>query len=79
MKFSQCEEAKRFLLASGDRILVEAAQNDRIWGIGMNANNPYKCDPAKWRGANLLGEALMTVRYRLREHLSVNDEEQSGF
>ena len=75
LKFSQCDKAKRFLLASCARILVEAAQNDRIWGIGMNANNPYRCDLSKWRGTNLLGEALMTVPDRLREQQSADEKE----
>lgn len=68
LKFLQCEEAGRFLLATGERILVEAAPRDRIWGIGMSASNENRLDPSKWRGSNQLGEALMTVRDRLREH-----------
>ncbi|KAI0556994.1 YbiA-like protein [Gracilaria domingensis] len=67
LKFSQCKKAGRFLLETGDRILVEAAKRDQIWGIGMSATNVYKCDPTKWRGLNLLGETLMMVRDRLRE------------
>ncbi|PXF48870.1 hypothetical protein BWQ96_01426 [Gracilariopsis chorda] len=67
LKFSQCEEAGRFLLATGDRILVEASPRDRIWGIGMGMSNRNRFDPSKWGGLNLLGEALMIVRDRLRE------------
>jgi hypothetical protein len=33
-----------------------------IWGIGMGASNPDARVPAKWRGENLLGFALMAAR-----------------
>lgn len=67
LKFSQCEEARRFLLATGERVLVEASPRDGIWGIGMSRSDRDRCDPRKWRGLNLLGESLMNARDRLRE------------
>lgn len=67
LKFSQSGDCKQVLLSTGDKILVEAAPRDRIWGIGMGRSNPGRLDPISWRGQNLQGEALMTVRQRLRE------------
>jgi hypothetical protein len=64
-KFSQHEGLKTFLLNTGNRVLVEASPRDRIWGIGMGASNPDIENPAKWRGLNLLGFALMAARYRI--------------
>lgn len=64
-KFSQHEALKAFLLETGNRILVEAAPRDRIWGIGMGANNENARHPAKWRGLNLLGFALMEARAQI--------------
>jgi ribA/ribD-fused uncharacterized protein len=64
-KFSQNEKLKTFLLNSGNRVLVEASPRDRIWGIGMGTSNPDVENPAKWRGLNLLGFALMEARYRI--------------
>lgn len=64
-KFGQNEALGRYLLATGDAVLVEASPRDRIWGIGMGASNPNAQDPEKWRGSNLLGFALMEVRARL--------------
>lgn len=61
-KFLQNDDLKQFLLSTGDKVLVEASPTDRIWGIGLGKNNPVALDPAKWRGRNLLGFALMTVR-----------------
>ncbi|MEV0430263.1 NADAR family protein [Micromonospora sp. NPDC050495] len=65
-KFGQHEELRRYLLGTGDRVLVEASPLDRIWGIGLAACDPRTADPASWRGDNLLGFALMAARATLR-------------
>ena len=65
-KFQQNTEMRKFLLSSGDAILVEAAPRDQIWGIGLGEHNERAKDPAQWRGRNLLGFALTEVRTRLR-------------
>ncbi len=64
-KFSQNAKLREFLLSTGDKILVEASPRDRIWGIGMGKSNPDALDPAKWRGRNLLGFAIMSVRKKI--------------
>lgn len=61
-KFSQHPELRTFLLNTGDRILVEASPVDPIWGIGLAADDPRATNPAKWKGLNLLGFALMETR-----------------
>lgn len=61
-KFGQNPELGDFLLTTGDRVLVEASPMDRIWGIGLAADDPRAQDPAAWRGLNLLGFALMEAR-----------------
>lgn len=65
-KFSQDPALREALLETGDRTLAEASPLDTIWGIGLQADDPRALDPAQWRGQNLLGEALMEVRHRLR-------------
>lgn len=64
-KFQQNPELARFLADSNTRVLVEASPVDRIWGIGLAADHPDAAHPAKWRGLNLLGFALMEVRSHL--------------
>jgi hypothetical protein len=66
-KFGQDAELKGYLLSTGNKVLVEAAPRDTIWGIGLGAENPLARDPRQWRGLNLLGFALMEVRERLRQ------------
>ncbi|PHM29390.1 N-glycosidase [Xenorhabdus budapestensis] len=58
---------ERFLLQTGDKVLVEASPVDRIWGIGMAEDNSNICNPLTWDGLNLLGFALMTVREKLKK------------
>jgi len=64
-KFSQNEELKKALIATGDKVIVEASPFDTIWGIGMLENSPDIVDDSKWQGQNLLGKALMQVRAEL--------------
>lgn len=67
-KFGQHPELRAYLLGTGTRILVEASPTDRIWGIGLAADDPLASDPTRWQGLNLLGFALMDTRDRLRQH-----------
>lgn len=64
-KFSQNYHLREFLLGTGDALLVEASPYDRIWGIGLKADDERSKNPAKWQGQNLLGFALMDVREEL--------------
>jgi ribA/ribD-fused uncharacterized protein len=69
-KFDQHPELGAYLLGTGERVLVEASPVDRIWGIGLAADNPRASDPAQWRGLNLLGFGLMDVREILQQRRS---------
>ncbi|EPX65260.1 hypothetical protein D187_000685 [Cystobacter fuscus DSM 2262] len=64
-KFTQNAGLRSALLATRGTLLVEASPLDRIWGVGLSAEDPRIQDPAKWRGLNLLGKVLT----RLREDL----------
>jgi len=54
-KFSQHEEIRRILVATGDAVIVEHSQKDRYWG-----------DAGDGSGENMLGKILMEVREELR-------------
>ncbi len=64
-KFGQNQELRTFLLATGNLVLVEASPYDRIWGIGLMADDERVKNPGTWQGQNLLGFALMDVREQL--------------
>lgn len=66
-KFSQDPALLEALLATGDKVLVEASPTDRVWGVGRRPTDPAACQPERWRGQNLLGKALERVRHALRE------------
>ncbi|WP_443041475.1 NADAR family protein [Streptomyces sp. B21-083] len=65
-KFAAHSDLREFLLGTGERVLVEASPVDRVWGIGLAADDEAAMDPGRWRGPNLLGFALMAARKRLR-------------
>ncbi len=64
-KFRQNSRLSEFLLSTGSRVLVEASPVDRIWGIGLAADDTKATSPQHWRGLNLLGFALMKVREKM--------------
>ena len=64
LKFGQNKQLRAVLLSTGDATLVEAAANDRIWGIGISVKQALA--GGRWNGQNLLGKALMEVRAELR-------------
>ncbi|WP_350241957.1 NADAR family protein [Deinococcus sonorensis] len=65
LKFSQHKKCRAALLATGERLLVEASPSDRVWGIGI-AEQDALAYRHQW-DQNLLGQALMQVRATLRQ------------
>lgn len=64
-KFTQNPPLLEQLLATRGTTLVEASPYDRIWGIGLSAKDPRAQDPNQWKGQNLLGKILTTLRDEL--------------
>ena len=61
-KFAQKPGMQSHLLDTDDRLLAEASPYDLVWGIGYRADHVSARQPALWRGLNMLGKALQTVR-----------------
>lgn len=66
LKFTQHEDLRKRLLATEDRIMAEASPYDLIWGIGFRVNDDLALDQKNWKGKNLLGKILMSVRDSLK-------------
>lgn len=66
-KFMQHPDLWKQLDMTEDNIIAEASPLDRIWGIGIGANNKDLQYISKWRGLNLLGKAIMKARQTIRE------------
>ncbi|XWV24509.1 hypothetical protein QJ856_gp0067 [Tupanvirus deep ocean] len=62
LKFGQNPALMKRLLETGNKTIVEAAHYDKVWGIGLKAEDAIKIPEAQWPGQNLLGKALMVVR-----------------
>ena len=57
-KFSQNPSLKKFLLDTGDSIIIEAS-TDKMWGVGMTLRDKQLCEEDNWTGKNLMGKFLM--------------------
>ncbi|AKI80353.1 hypothetical protein [Niemeyer virus] len=62
LKFSQNPDLMKRLLETGNKTIVEASPSDKIWGIGLTAQQAVNIPENKWPGKNLLGKVLMKVR-----------------
>lgn len=69
-KFSQNDDLRKALIDTVGLRIVEASLSDKIWGIGLAADDPKAVIPRLWRGTNWLGQALE----RVRTELSKNEE-----
>jgi ribA/ribD-fused uncharacterized protein len=65
-KFSQNQDLKNKLLATGGKMFVECSPYDCIWGNGMNISDTLKTSIENYKGTNRLGLAIMKVRNTLR-------------
>ena len=72
-KFTQNETLLRELLATDGTTVVEASPVDRIWGIGLSAENPKAASRETWRGKNWLGEILTQLREDLKVQNNGNE------
>lgn len=68
-KFAQNKLLLDFLIATKNKVLVEASPVDTIWGIGLTQDAKNIEDVFTWRGENLLGFALMEARDYLNNNV----------
>jgi len=71
-RFRSSASMKKKLMATGDKILVEASPFDKIWGVGFGKADAFE-NRGQW-GLNLLGQALMDVRDMFRDEGSETSE-----
>lgn len=70
-KFTQNIRLEKILLSTEDKIICEASPNDSIWGIGTSEKNAKQGAP--WKGQNLLGNAIMSVRDIIKKEKYENE------
>lgn len=61
-KFSQDAVLQNELHLTGKRSFVEGSPYDKIWGVGLQYDDPKILNPQNWDGLNWLGEVLTVVR-----------------
>ena len=65
-KFTQNRDMWKYMVLTGNDILVEASPTDRVWGVGISEDDPRIYNQDEWQGTNWLGEVLMEVREAIR-------------
>ena len=65
-KFMQNRELRDQLTATGNALLVEAAPDDTVWGIGLAGDDERARSKASWRGKNWQGYVLTLLREDVR-------------
>ena len=74
-KYTQDKKLQKMLLDPkfDGKIFVEASPIDRIWGVGLDENNPLIDDEYNWKGRNLLGNILTRIRKHLKDENTTKD------
>ncbi|CAF0725279.1 unnamed protein product [Rotaria sp. Silwood1] len=67
LKFTEDDQLKQALLKHYGSLLVEAAGNDGIWGVGLKQDNPLIRNRSTWKGLNLLGYILTDTLHRIHD------------
>ena len=62
LKFTQHADLAQRLISTGKKIIAEASPYDLVWGVGYAAEDDAILNPENWRGQNILGQVLMSVR-----------------
>ena len=47
-KFTKVNGLKQVLMSTGDKIIVEATENDKNWGSGFNIGHEFEKVPSEW-------------------------------
>ena len=61
-KFTQNQDLRDQLLATGTKVLAEANPNDGFWGVGLRLSDPAIHEEKNWKGKNILGKLLAEIR-----------------
>lgn len=64
-KFSQNIDLRKFLIDTGDLVLLEASPRDQYWGTGCSLSSPNTLIVSSHPGQNYAGHILMSVRSQL--------------
>lgn len=61
-KYERYTHLRDRLLATGATTLVEASPYDKLWGIGLDQNDPRALNSEEWLGKNWLGYILTDIK-----------------
>lgn len=70
------EDFRDMLLKTGTKGLIYAEEDEPLFGIGMDSEDPNLQNAKRWRGENLWGKFLEEARTRLREKTVTTSDTQ---
>lgn len=74
LKFSQNQHLKECLIQFKELEFVEASPMDKIWGIGLSADDSRALNKNTWKGKNLLGISINSALKMI-----LRDDEESDW
>lgn len=66
-KFFALPRLAAYLTSTWPAVLVQTSALDTVWSSGLELDDPFIPQPARWPGLNLVGFSLMKVRQSLRD------------
>lgn len=72
------ESVAKQLNSSDNRIIVYCDPDDTLFSCGLEVTDEDVKNPAKWKGKNLLGLALMQVRCQIKEEWKAEHLDRNG-
>lgn len=71
------EDFRNLLLKTGTKGLIYAEEDEPLFGVGMDSEDPNLQNAKRWRGENLWGKFLEEARTRLREKTVTQSEDEN--
>ena len=75
LKFHADSTFRQALMATKDRIIVEANPNDLVYSAGLSPDDKDLENPLMWKGENILGFVLMNIREQISYNCKLREEE----
>ena len=78
-KFLQNQDIIGNLIKTENLVIAHCTKESKIWGIGVDIDDPKRLDADAWEGDNYLGRILMSLRQEFRMNMLVSRDYSLSF